>query len=147
MAVNPGLFEPWGELISYLARDATVPARERELVMLRVGWRTQAVYEFGHHTQNARRIGMTDAEIGALTGDVEDGPWTTDEKTLLRMVDELMDDDCVTSATWDRLSSRWSPPELVELVALAGFYRMLSACLNTFGVEPEDGLPGWPGEV
>jgi 4-carboxymuconolactone decarboxylase len=75
------------------------------------------------------------------------GPWTGDERALLAMVDELVDDDCVTDETWQRLSRRWGPAELVELVLLAGFYRMVSDVLNSLGVQREEGVPGWPDPV
>jgi 4-carboxymuconolactone decarboxylase len=56
-------------------------------------------------------------------------------------------DDCASDATFAALRRRWNDAELVELVALVGFYRMVSGLLNTLGVAPEDGLPGWPVPV
>lgn len=144
IARHPGVFEPWSQLARYLAMDGTLPAREREIVVLRVGWRAQAVYEFGQHTLFGRRAGLTDDEIRAVTAEIGSGPWTDGERDLLGMVDELMDDDCVSEATWRRLADRWSPEQLIELVLLAGFYRMVSSSLNTFGVQLEEGVPGWP---
>jgi alkylhydroperoxidase family enzyme len=144
IANNPAVFAPWSALARQLAIDGSLPHRERELVILRVGWRCQSVYEFGQHTRFGLRVGLTPVEIAAVTGDVPSGPWTEDERTLLTMVDELVDDDCVSDTTWASLVRRWTPAELVELVLLAGFYRMVSSSLNTFGVEREDGVPGWP---
>jgi 4-carboxymuconolactone decarboxylase len=144
IANNPAVFAPWSALARQLAIDGSLPHRERELVILRVGWRCQSVYEFGQHTRFGLQAGLSPEEIAAVTGDVPSGPWTGDERTLLTMVDELIDDDCVSDSTWERLVRRWTSAELVELVLLAGFYRMVSSALNTFGVEREDGVPGWP---
>jgi 4-carboxymuconolactone decarboxylase len=144
MANHPGLFEPWSNLARFLAMDGTLPARLRELVILRIGWRAGSVYEFGQHTQFGRRVGLTDEEIRAVTWDLAAGPWSDEERDLLEMTDEIFDDDCVGETTWRRLARRWSPSELIELVTLAGFYRMVSSTLNTFGVELEEGVPGWP---
>ena len=91
-----------------------------------VGWNCRSVYEFGQPTVIGRAAGLTDAEIAALTSVRAAGPWTDSE------------------ATFDVLRPRWNDAELVELVALAGFYRMVSGILNSLGVEPEPGLPGWP---
>jgi len=124
-----------------------LPPRERELVILRVGWRARSIYEFGQHTLFGRDAGLTEAEIAAVAGDIRNGSWSEGEMALLEMVDELVDDDCVSDVTWSRLSQRWNPPELVELVLLIGFYRMVSSSLNTFGVELEEGVPGWPGTI
>lgn len=144
MANNAGLFGPWSDLARYLAMDGCIPARERELVILRIGWRARSVYEFGQHTLFGRRAGLDDTEIRAVTGDLDSGPWNDEERDLLLMADEIFDDDCVSDATWQRLSGRWSPAEMVELVTLAGFYRMVSSSLNSLGVEREEGVPGWP---
>jgi hypothetical protein len=39
-----------------------------------------------------------------------------------------------------------APDVLVELVVVAGFYRLVSGFLNTMGVQLDAGVPGWPGE-
>jgi 4-carboxymuconolactone decarboxylase len=121
IANNSGVFEPWSALARYLALDGILPSREREIVILRVGWRARSIYEFGQHTKFGRRAGLTEAEIAALAGEIRGGPWSEGEMALLQMVDELVDDDCVSDGTWERLSRRWSPSELVELVLLTGF--------------------------
>ncbi|MDA8047311.1 MAG: carboxymuconolactone decarboxylase family protein [Actinomycetota bacterium] len=144
MARNPDLFTPWSDLARYLAMEGRIPARERELVILRIGWRARAVYEFGQHTLFGRRAGLDDDEIKAVTQELDSGPWNEGERDLLLMADELYDDDCVTDATWQRLAGRWDPAQLVELVTLAGFYRMVSSTLNTLGVQLDEGVPGWP---
>ena len=144
MAHHPGVVRQGGKFGGFLTSGGLLPGREREIVILRMGWRAQAIYEFGQHTLFAREVGMTDAEIRAVTEDVEGGPWSDDELTLIVMVDELFEDDCVSDNTWERLTKRWNPAELVELVLLAGFYRMVSGFLNTMGTEREAGVPGWP---
>jgi hypothetical protein len=60
------------------------------------------------------------------------------------MADDLSTDDCVSDATWAALSTRWSEAELVELLVVAGFYRLVSGFLNSAGVQLDDGVPGFP---
>ena len=60
------------------------------------------------------------------------------------MVDELTEHDVVTDATWQQLSRRWSEPELLELLVLCGFYRLVSGMLNSVGVALEPHTAGWP---
>lgn len=91
-----------------------------------------------------RAVGLTDEEITALATTRAVGAWSADDEALIALADELCADDCVSDATFAALRRRWSDAELVELVALAGFYRLGCGLLNSFGVEPEDGLPGWP---
>ena len=148
IARHPELFRRFGPFGGYLAFGGLLDGRSREIVILRVGWRARAVYEFGQHTLYGRQAGVSDDEIRALTGEPSDWPGTAEERDLIAMVDELCDDDCVTEATWARLAARWSEAELVELLILAGFYRLISGFLNSVGVHAEDDtVPGWPDGV
>lgn len=120
-----------------------VPPRERELVVLRVGWRAGSVYEFGQHTVLGRQAGLTDDEIRRLTEEDLEG-WEDGDRLLIAMADELHAHDRVGEATWQGLSERWEARLLIELLVLAGFYRLVSGFLNSVGVELDPGTPGWP---
>ena len=141
---HPKLLKRFNLLGGFLLNKGLLPERERELVILRVGWNAQAEYEFGQHTVIGTRCGLTDAEITAITRPVDEGAWSADDRALLAVADELADDDCVTDATWRVLSDRWSDAELVELLVVAGFYRLVSGFLNSTGVLLDDGVPGFP---
>ncbi|MEZ5231658.1 MAG: carboxymuconolactone decarboxylase family protein [Acidimicrobiales bacterium] len=122
----------------------TVGDRERELVILRVGWNCRSVYEFGQHTTIGLDSGLTEAEITALTRDPADGGWSDRDRALIALADDLCADDCVSDATWAALRPDWDDRQLVELIVTAGFYRMVSGFLNSAGVQLDDGVPGWP---
>lgn len=141
---HPKLLKRFNLLGGFLLNKGMIPAREREIVILRIGWNARARYEFGQHTLIGRRCGLTDAEIVALTLPAADHRWSDDDRALIALADELADDDCVGDATWARLASRWGDAELVELLVLAGFYRMVSGFLNSAGVQLDDGVPGFP---
>jgi hypothetical protein len=90
-----------------------------------------------------RIAGLTDEEIGRLA-DVGDDAWSDDDGALVAMVDELCDDDLVSEATWRKLSGRWTEEQQLELLVLAGYYRLVSGLLNSAGVALEATTPGWP---
>jgi 4-carboxymuconolactone decarboxylase len=141
---HPKLLKRFNLLGGFLLNKGLIPERERELVILRVGWNARAVYEFGQHTVIGRRCGLTDDEIAALTGSVDDHDWSTDDMALIALADDLAADDCVSDGTWSALAGRWSDAELVELLVVAGFYRLVSGFLNSAGVQLDDGVPGFP---
>ena len=141
---HPKLLKRFNLLGGFLLNKGLLPEREREIVILRIGWNARARYEFGQHTLIGRRCGLTDAEIVALTLPADDHDWSDDDRALIALADELADDDCVGDATWQRLANRWDDAELVELLVLAGFYRMVSGFLNSAGVQLDDGVPGFP---
>jgi alkylhydroperoxidase family enzyme len=102
-------------------------------------------YEFGQHTIEALREGLTPEEIGAVAQeDVPPDRWSPDDLALVAMADELCLGDGVSDDTWAALSRRWDEAELLELVVLAGAYRMVCGLLNAVGVELDEGIPGWP---
>jgi alkylhydroperoxidase family enzyme len=79
-----------------------------------------------------------------VTRPLDDHAWSDDDRALLALADDLADDDCVSDRTWGALTGRWSDAELVELLIVAGFYRLVSGFLNSAGVQLDDGVPGFP---
>lgn len=141
---HPKLLKRFNLMGGFLLNKGLLPEREREIVILRVGWNARARYEFGQHTVIGGAAGLHDAEIEALTRDPSEHDWSPDDRALIALADELADDDCVTDETWSRLAERWTTAELVELLVLAGFYRLVSGFLNSAGVELDEGIPGFP---
>ena len=66
MAHQPKLLKRFNVLGGAFLVHGLLPAREREIVILRVGWNCRSVYEFGQHTVIGRQAGLTDAEIAAV---------------------------------------------------------------------------------
>ena len=120
------------------------PRRQRELVILRMGWKCQAVYEFGQHTMYGMAHGVTEDEVSAVTRPLSEHDWSEQDRVLLQMTDDLYTDDCVSDATWAELASRWSTTEIMEFLMSALCYRAVSGFLNRCGVELDEGVPGWP---
>ena len=145
LARHPKLLKRFNLFGGFLLNKGLLPPREREVVILRIGWNAQAKYEFGQHTIIGRQVGLTDIEISALTETPDAHDWSDDDAALIALADELTADDCVSDTTWARLTRRWSEAELVELLVVAGFYRLVSGFLNSAGVQLDDGVPGFPG--
>jgi 4-carboxymuconolactone decarboxylase len=141
---HPKLLKRFNLLGGFILNKGLIPERERELVILRVGWNARAVYEFGQHTVIGKRCGLSDDEIAALTKSPYEHEWSADDRALIALADDLDADDCVSDGTWMALTERWSDAELVELLVVAGFYRLVSGFLNSAGVQLDDGVPGFP---
>ena len=144
IAHHPRLLKRFMNFAGLFLNKGLLPAREREIVILRVGWNCQSVYEFGQHTLIGARAGLSMTEIEALTKDLQHHAWSDSDRALVQMSDELCADDCVSALTWSELSTQWNEAELVELVMVAGMYRLVSGFLNTMGVELDADTPGWP---
>jgi 4-carboxymuconolactone decarboxylase len=146
LAHNEALSKGFFELGGHLLGGGVLPVREREIVILRTGFRSGSEYEFGQHTRIGRKGGLTEQEIARLA-DSDSGHWSPDDAALVTFVDELCDEDIVSEVTWQALRTRWTDAELLELLVLAGFYRLVSGMLNSVGVALEPSVPGWPDGV
>jgi 4-carboxymuconolactone decarboxylase len=143
LAHHPLLLRRYVAMGGVFLRFGMLPEREREIVILRTAWQTGSVYEFGQHTRLGRAAGLTEAEIARLAKPGGEG-WPEADADLLDLVADLAREDRVSDATWTRLAGRWSEAQLLELLALVGFYRMTAGILNSAGVELEPGVAGWP---
>ena len=140
---HEALLMPWLTLAGTLGTSGRLAPRDRELVILRVALRTECAYEWTH-VLLALGVGVTEAEIRALSN--ASAAWSDADAALLRAVDEVCADDCVSDETWSALAATRDDVQLIELLALIGFYRMNAGILNSMGVQPEPGRPSL-GEV
>lgn len=145
LAHHPDLLRRWLRFGGHVLMQNTLPARERELAILRVGWRCGSPYEFGQHTVLGAASGLTADEIRRVTADpAADAAWSPSDRLLLAAVDELVDDYRIGDATWAGLAEAWSVQQVLDLIFTVGQYVLVSMALNTLGVELDDGLPGFP---
>ena len=84
---HPTLVRRWTVFAGHVLRKQTLPARERELLILRIGWLNQAEYEWAQHVEIAKREGITEAEIERVKAGPTGG-WGGDDAVLLQAVDE-----------------------------------------------------------
>jgi 4-carboxymuconolactone decarboxylase len=125
---------------SFVLSDAnSLPRRERELVILRIGFRCRSGYEFTQHTRIALRCGVSEFEVELLKGDPEHSHWTAAERALLVGADELHDDQFISDSTWTELARHFTQQQRMDLVFTVGQYTQVSMILNTFGVQVEAG--------
>lgn len=144
IARHPDLFENFMPFAAYIVGEQTLPDREREMLILRIGWLNQAKYEFGQHTLAGKSAGLTDEEILRITSGPDDPEWSDFDQALIRAADELYHDAIISNATWNTLSRRYEEKQLMDVVFTIGQYNLASWMLNSFGVQLDEGVPGFP---
>jgi 4-carboxymuconolactone decarboxylase len=121
MVKHPSLFRCQLETGTAIFTGA-IPARERELAVLRVAWLCGAPYAWGEHVALAKRFGISSDEIERVTDGSSASGWSEHESAILRGVEELLDDQAITDATWNRLAQRWDEKQLIEFPTMVGAY-------------------------
>ncbi|WP_204324542.1 hypothetical protein, partial [Stenotrophomonas maltophilia] len=82
--------------------------------------------EWGVHVALfAARAGLSDAEIHALAKSGSDDPlWAADERLLIGAADQLHRGCDIDDATWRELGRHFADEAILEILMLAGFYRI-----------------------
>lgn len=130
-------FLEWGGYI--LSRRNSVPAREREIAILRVGWNCRSGYEWTQHVPIAIRAGVTEAEVAAIKVGGGDASWSEADRAILDAVDDLTADFFVSERNWAAVRAHWSEEQAMDLVYTVGQYTQVSMALNSFGVQLDEG--------
>lgn len=144
LAHHPKLIKSWLSFGTYLLSDSTLPKRDREIAILRVGWLCKSGYEWGQHVVIGKKAGLSDEDIDRITRGAEAEGWSAAESALLRATDELHQDSFVGDASWVALCEHYSTQQLMDFVFTVGQYHLVSMALNTFGVQLEPGVKGFP---
>ena len=133
--------------VGYFVRNATIPTRDRELLILRTAWLSRGDYIWGRHNVMGQDAGLTEAEIHRVTQGPEADGWSRFDAALLRAVDELQTSRFISDPTWHTLAERYSEAELREVVMIVGNYTQLSMFHNTIGAQLEPDVAGLPDET
>jgi 4-carboxymuconolactone decarboxylase len=139
-AHHPALAKAFLRFNVHLLYSSTLPARIRELAILRVAHRRDCLYEWTQHVQLAKNEGITDDEIAAVPCYAGEGAGHFDdfERAVLAGVDELDEKSQLSDQTWAALGERLNDQQRMDFVFTVGCYTLLAMAFNTFGVELEN---------
>ena len=147
LAHHPKLLKRWLVFASHILSASTLPAREREIVILRTGWLCRAEYEWGHHVAIGKKVGLTDDDIKRIAEGPNAPGWSRFESMLLRGVDELHANSFVSDSTWNAIGERYNTEQLIDFVFTVGQYNLVSMALNSLGIRLEEGFEGFSNET
>ena len=121
--------------------SSKLTARDREILILRIAWLRHAEYEYLAHVAIGRRAGLVDVDIERIQAGPGAPGLSARDAHLLRAVDELKADACISSDTWTALSQTFDEQQLLELIFIVGCYETLAMALNSCAVQL-DGTAG-----
>jgi alkylhydroperoxidase family enzyme len=137
LAVHPSLSSRMRATGAGILGDGLVPARERELMILRTSALCGAEYEWGVHAAAfGPGVGLDASDaLGVASGDFE--RFGLRDQLVLRLADALHETSSVPDLLWRELSAEWSSAQLLELIVTAGWYHAIAFVINASGIEPE----------
>ena len=139
MLHHPALAASFNRFGNVLLREPAIGHRERELMLLRVAWRTRARYEWVHHVRLAKSYGLDAHDVAAIAkGDSES--WSPLERDLVAATDQLLDHYRIDDDTWGRLRGELDDTQLVELPFIVGAYTCLAMAFNSWELQVEAGV-------
>lgn len=142
---NVELCRTWMPFTNYILSDTlSIPPRERELLILRIGYLCDSDYEWAQHAPLGLRVGLTADEVARIPKGPDAPGWSPLDVLLLRATDELHKDKFISDATWRALDERYDDRQMMDVVFTVGQYTMVSMFLNSAGVQLEKGQTGIP---
>ena len=135
----PTFFPGWMDLGRAVLYEAQLPARLRELAILRVGHLCNSPYELHQHRKIALAVGITPEQVDAV-GTEPGGPlFDPVDRAVLAATDQLVRDVRIDDERFAALRSLIGDQQVMELVISVGFYMMVARVIENSGVPVEDG--------
>lgn len=144
VAHNPRVLQRF--LAGGLLDRGSITLRVRELMILRTCALCGAEYEWGVHvaTFGSKAAWTLEQIHSTVRGRPQDTCWSDEERSVLRLADQLHATSGVDEEVWQEASSSFAPEQLIELVMLAGLYHAVSFLVNALGVQHEESAPRFP---
>jgi len=143
LARHESLFEAWDPFGAAIFHGA-LPARDREVLILRTAWLTQCRVQWAYHEAPAARAGLTQADIAAIVEGPESTALDEWDRVLVKVVDQLREQGTIDDVTWTVLAARYTTEQLIEVPLIAGHYLMIAYAVNSFGTPVPKGSAALP---
>ena len=138
---SPELAKRARALSEYLRFQSAPSKRHAEIAILITGRHWKAEYEFYAHAELARKAGVEEHIIRALAAGKRPELSRADDQAVYDLCTELLNTRRVREATYQRALDTFGMQTLVDLVAIVGYYCMVSLTLNAFEAQLPHGEP------
>jgi 4-carboxymuconolactone decarboxylase len=138
---SPELLKRYLAMTDYLRKRTSLPLRLKELAILIEARLWDAQYEWWAHAPIAKREGVPEAVMEDIRQGRRPTSMAADEEVVYDLVIELLRDRHVTDATFLKAQTLLGEQQVVDLVATAGFYVMVSFVIAAGRVAVPDGEP------
>jgi alkylhydroperoxidase family enzyme len=130
LARDPRLFKRF--LAGSLLDKGNLSLRHREIVIDRITALSRSEYEWGVHVAFfAERAGLDEAQVASTAqSGAADPVWNDQERALLTACDQLHATCDIDDKAWSDIRRHFPEEAILEILMLAGSYRMVSYLTN-----------------
>lgn len=133
------------QLAMLLYRGNKLDDRLRELIIMRIGWRTGAMYEWTQHWPIALRVGLTEEEILGVRDPDNATCLGAAERSVISATDDVLNKGSITNESWQACAGFLKThEERLELVAAICNWNTFSILLKSLNIPLEEGTEAWP---
>jgi 4-carboxymuconolactone decarboxylase len=126
----------------FLLQRGELPARLRELTILRVAHHHRSAYEWGQHVKMAPRSGISEDDIARLVRG-NDG-FEGADRLVLDATDDLLAAGHARWETWQALVDSLGEHAAMEFIFVVGVYVLSAMAFGTWGLPPAPDSPPLP---
>src|ERR1700733_9884841 len=142
---SPELLKRYLLMTEYLRQKTSLPHRLNEMAILLEARLWDAQYEWWAHEPLARKAGLADAIIEDIRAGKRPATMQPDETIVYDVVTELLNQRQLSDVTFGKARQMLGEQQVVDLVAVTGFYVMVSAVVITGRIAiPNGGAPPMP---
>lgn len=142
---NPSVARALNGMLHNLLWKGQLDGRLRELIIMRIGWVTGAVYEWTQHWRVATGMGIDEGDLLGVRDWRNHEGFGPAEQAVLAATDDSLTTGVISDETWELCRRQLVDDALlVELVAVIGNWSLFSNLLRSLEVPLEDGVVPWP---
>ena len=126
----------------FLLQRGELPARLRELTILRVAQTRRSAYEWGQHVRMAARNDISEEDIERLARGNDEFEGT--DRLVLEATVELLAEGHARWETWQALVESLGEHAAMEFIFVVGVYALSAMAFETWGLPPVPGAAPLP---
>ncbi|MDO8432220.1 MAG: carboxymuconolactone decarboxylase family protein [Candidatus Binatus sp.] len=129
------LFQARNSLMALMQPGRKLPARLRELAIVRTGIVGDSKFEYSQHMKVARMVGLPEEKLAAIKGWAVSDKFTPVERAVMQATDELVGRNLVEDDTFAALKAHLPDEQIMELFYVIGLWRMHGMIVRALHLE------------
>jgi alkylhydroperoxidase family enzyme len=132
-------------LLVNLLFGARLAPRLRELVILRIAWRTGAAYQWTQHWDVALRLRVPAEDVAGVREWASYDGFDERDRAVLAATDEVLASGVMGDSTWAQCRAVFDDDAvMVELVAVIGAWTLIANFLRSLAIPLDEDMAVWP---